>query len=930
MAYREPKDIQDGTWGAILCIDPHGVRFGKNYDLGVGADWGSMDDDERMYDVTPGPHYYLLDTLQIFPGLTDRSGYFVATINDNKMDIDSYTTYTTITEYAYGHSWGVYTTPYYADQADAIADRQAWLSANPSYPNSWYFHTREVSVPVGDSKSITREYDWTLFHPSSEYVFPNDEFWVGVQEGALENGLDNTWAEGSGGRQWLMGGYINVREYIHEGMKIIGNLHGSDYTELWRTQPIGTMDKPRPLEDAEVDLAQLAAIILIDVNDLQPGETGYYDGGWQTHTDTYGWKFTPHPDYFPKFTMCTVNVLQYQNVVTVEDSSQLDYGAARIWDDQHPNGESITINYISGNTVGWSGYLEQEDGYLSSENSAIMMESEFVGKTWTRDIKLQYAFDLMAAMCEQADYEWQIMVVPGGATAADCRQVCFYPRGTGSPTNPPSIRFETNVRSCPQIQTGDTGELVTDLITLNGVEETIPRFTSALSVPEVWDEVQVTARKYGPLSCPLPPNSYTGEVGDPTLVIDDEGYPAVNFQRHKNSSLFFTAMRYYTDPDTGKPRSLFNMNIDLRKWRRLKFKVRHATNSSGGGDEYKIWLCTQPHPQAQASDWYKSAFIYNYTSQVSGRGWNQVEIELPQCDSDGTVIDWKGWTDYSPGAGPAIADVTADPTGIDFMILEANLGVEPTPWYVTTRPLTDSVSAGEYYLKINNPEHYFLYGTGVDLIGGEVVFSYPKPVAYLVSEQVVIDAISIDNDYPDGYNIRLTHPVQQNYISGQSLHLVGGHSISYSQIHFEKNTFVEYAKSSIIPTHLQYPKRYRVSGHTDIELVEEAKNSAEHEAMVLGRSQKYLQITIDGDPRYLPGYLCMAGLDYDRWSDGETDLIFHNVNMMIDQAVFVVDGVDFYITLSLSSLSSRNFESTTEAVRSLLVNDSKTYVRELK
>jgi len=916
VAYREPTHIQEGTWGAILCIDPHGIRDGT-----------IQDEDLNEIRVTPGPYYYLLDTLQIYPGLTDRSGYFVATINDNKMDVDSYTHYGTKTQYRYIHvlGTGVYDTGWYDDRDDALDDRRAWLSANPSYQNAWQYHTREVIIPVGDSKSLQREYDYTLFHPSKQHLLNNDEFWIGVQEGVLANGKPNTWAEGAGGRQWLMGGWISRREWSRDGtLRITGTIHGQDYTHLWRQQPIGTTDRPRSLKDKTCDIAQLAVMILTDVNDLQTGHVRFYDGAWIEYY-LNSWKFTAHPTYFPQHTKCTLDINYYQSGVNVEDPSKLSLGDARIFDDLNPVGETLTINSIAGDFIGFSSAVEQLDGYHTSRNATIMMESEFTGYTWTQDIKLDNAFDLMSTMCEQADYEWQIMLDPSGGSPQDTRKVCFYPRGTAPSPTPPMIRWETNVRSAPNIQTGNTTDLITNLITLNGVKETIPRFTSAFMLPHVWNDLYDMSRKYSMYSLPTPPNAAGGpsKYGDSTLVIDDEGYPAVNFQRQGGTSLFFAPMLYYTDPETNDPAPIFDLNVDLREWRRLKFKFRHATRIGAPLNEYTIWLCTRGHVQTQPQNWWKSAFYYDYSSDVTDSEWTAIDIELPSIDADGVVIDMNGWVAYQPGSGPAIADVTADPTEIDFIILEANCS--ETPGYVGSTPLASNAWTGEFYIEINNPEEYFVHGQAPD---GEVVFSHPKPTAYLGTEYVVIDAIN--GDYPGDNNVRLTHYLSNNKSAGTSLNIVGGKSISYSQLRFEKNTFVQYSKPSILPTHLENPKRYRVSGHTDLELVEEAKNNADHEAMVLGRSQQFLQISIDGDPRYMPGFIAHAGLDYDRWIDGETDLIFHYVDMMIDSAEFVVLNTDFYITLNLSSLESRNFENLQKTVTALLAKESRPNIRELR
>ncbi|MCK4266270.1 MAG: hypothetical protein KAX31_03250, partial [Thermoplasmata archaeon] len=123
--YRTPSKIESGAWGAILCIDPNGLRADQK-----------------------GPIYYLLDGCAIRPGLTDKAGGFVATINDNAPSIDS----------------------------------------------------------GGNQKRI---YDMTLFEADSIYIRDNDEFWIGVQQGVigssgpvLDNsiGRENSWVAGTGGR----------------------------------------------------------------------------------------------------------------------------------------------------------------------------------------------------------------------------------------------------------------------------------------------------------------------------------------------------------------------------------------------------------------------------------------------------------------------------------------------------------------------------------------------------------------------------------------------------------------------------------------------------------------------------------------------------------------------------------------------------------
>jgi hypothetical protein len=849
MAFRDLDDIKDGTWGGILVIDPNGLRASD-----------------------PGPHYYLLDTLSISPGLTDRSGNFIGTLNDNKNDV--------------------------------------------------------------------RVYDLELFHPSNTYILDNDEFWVGVQENsgsALP--LSNTWDPVSGGRQWIMGGWISRRYWARPSRQIIATLEGIDYTSLWRDQPIGTDIRPHPYSESyPVDLAQLVITVLQDVNDLQSSN----------------YEFTAHPTYFPKYANCTTDVLEHQNIVWVDDSSDLSAGEARIWDDK--GSQTVTITSISHPVVYFFSNTGNPDGYLVSRNSKLIMASELTGVTWNREIKTDDAFSVMSIMCEQLDYEWQIMLNPPGASPAARRQVLFYPRGTGAPTNPPMIRFEHNIREAPVIQTGDITDLITEIITLNGENETIPPKTYMWVVPWFWQDVYVMSRRYSVASSPIPPNAVGGysRYGDTTLIFDDDGQVAINFQRSEDG-YFLVSSPYYSDDENGPPHpaSILGLGMDLRKWRRLKFKFRHVTRvEPGSGTYYRILLCTHAHeaawadPNAPVSQYYARAFQYQFGAQVQevlgdsdddtidSSDWTLIDIKLPTVDEEGTITDLNGWVENYPNPAhtPAEAYLTADPLSIDFILFEVNCG-ESEPGYATgggrkhleVEYLTDATSSGEFYIRINKPEEVWGRGKNFpDTVTGETIFSHPNPSAYLgigLQELVRIDAIN--GDYPDAasgskYNVRLTHPIVNNYSAGTPLYLEGGFSWSLSQLRFEKNTFVEYSKS-VVPTHLQNPKRYRVSSFTKAELVEEAKNNAEHELNVLGRSREKLEVLIDGDPRYLPGYLVSTALDGERWSDGYTDLVFHYSALMIDSAQFIVLNTDFYINLNLGILDTRVFEYTPSSVQSLQI-----------
>ena len=199
--YRTPSRIEPAVgdtpaaWGAILCIDPNSLRADQK-----------------------GPIYYLLDTCVVRPGLTDKSGGFTATINDNKTSIDS----------------------------------------------------------AGNQKRV---YDMTLFEADTIYIRDNDEFWIGVQEGVTgssgpvldnESGLENSWSAGVGGRQWLLGGWVGKRHYRYEeNSRITATIEGKDYMDLWKENFFGTSGIPRDYKDDAVDILQVVVDILADFNAAQ-------------------------------------------------------------------------------------------------------------------------------------------------------------------------------------------------------------------------------------------------------------------------------------------------------------------------------------------------------------------------------------------------------------------------------------------------------------------------------------------------------------------------------------------------------------------------------------------------------------------------------------------------------------------------------------
>ncbi|MCW3989202.1 MAG: Ig-like domain-containing protein [Candidatus Bathyarchaeota archaeon] len=189
--WRVPVDIEADTYGGLLCIDPNGLRS-----------------------TNAGPVIFVLDDLNLSPGLTEKSGVMRCLVNDNATD-DTH--------------------------------------------------------PEG-------RVDMELLMEGTIWIQDNDEFWVGVQRGPDPGGNEphGSWdptggGDGEGaGRQWLMGGYISKRYYRYgAGGDITAVIIGKDYMDVWKDQIFGTPSIPRNYTEA-TDLSRIAGDILDDVNTFQP------------------------------------------------------------------------------------------------------------------------------------------------------------------------------------------------------------------------------------------------------------------------------------------------------------------------------------------------------------------------------------------------------------------------------------------------------------------------------------------------------------------------------------------------------------------------------------------------------------------------------------------------------------------------------------
>jgi hypothetical protein len=928
------------SWGGILCIDPNGLR-----------------EDQK------GPIFFLLDTFVMRPGLTDKAGAFTATINDGKTSL----------------------------------------------------------VPLGAGTVRNRRFDRMLFQEGTPFIRDNDEFWMGVQQGPeapnTPQGLSNSWTPTGGGRYWLMGGWVCRRSYERtERGRINAKIEGQCYMDLWKENFFGTPDTPRDYTHG-ADFAQVAADVLSDVNAGQ--ETDY--------------EFRGDASYFPA-SMVRIDVAYGATVVAIEAVGRLTTGSAFIWDDDTPEGETVTITNVDPNllqvTLSGAG-IQNIPGY-SASTGKIMMVADFTGHQINKEFKEEAAFSVMQDGCEQTIWEWQIVPNPTGATAADRRAVMLYARDSGPISDQPYIEFTRNIRHVPSLMMGDTSGLITDVI-ITGEQNMIPPNPMAWIESGLWPDINWVSRRHTMLSVPPPPNSRTGSYSDGLQVMDDEGWPGICFMRTDvGSGQFWIYLSFYTD-ETGNPVA-GNMDIDLRKWRRLRYKFKHNSRADPDtGTVYQIWMHTLKGSgvnrfnnkyeytfgkgdgtpgdaiftgtgldDATSGGQYTDTETSYFTVEIDGigppdtfrwrkgtgawtagvtitgaaqtladgitvnfgavgghtlgdewridvsispqlladvtdndtiedDGWSKIDLLLPEINPDKTVFDLQGWREVG----------SPDPDQIDFISFKINCAEEEPgksgnwdPWSNGTMPpairdkrfvnrvaLQQNVSVGDYYIRIPNPNTYFGWSSAgaPATLSGETVFYNPKPICILGDtvgnshEFVEIDAIN--GEYPSNNNVRLRFPVQNAYTgSNKYLYIIGGWSFSFSQLRFERNVLFE--KESTLPAHLQNPRRYKVVDYSEIEYSSEAEARADQELLQLGIVTQFAKPLIDGDPRQRIGYRVITRFDPERSAAGEPNPIFHDIYMLIDDAQYVVAGVDFYAVYTLGTMSSRGRELNEAVVMS--------------
>lgn len=402
-----------------------------------------------------------------------------------------------------------------------------------------------------------RIYDMTLFEAETVYVRDNDEFWLGVQEGPISD----PWSPGVGGRYWFMGGYITKRYYTYDiRTQIIANIEGKCYMDLWKENFFGTDDIPRNYDDEAVDILQVVMDVLHDMNAAQDSD----------------YEFRSHPDNFPGSHL-TTDVAFGGNTITVVDTTPFQTGNAFIWDSENYTGETIVITVIPSATqltIAAPGIVYSE-GYSIGEGAGIVMSSDLTGIPFLRNFNNNPMFSVMQDFCERAEYEWKIAPYPTGTTSAARRSLEFYPRISAPMAGNPYITYGGNIRQLPSIMVGDTTNLVTNAL-VTGKPITFPEDITTWINSRAWNDKSSRNRYYSIGSSPPPPNAYSQALADSSLILDDEGLAALNVQKD-NEPIFDISLSYYAETSDI---AVATLDMDLRKWRRLKFHFRHATAES--------------------------------------------------------------------------------------------------------------------------------------------------------------------------------------------------------------------------------------------------------------------------------------------------------------------------------------------------------------
>jgi len=512
------------------------------------------------------------------------------------------------------------------------------------------------------------------------------------------------------------------------------------------------------------------------------------------------------------------------------------------------------------------------------------------GVSWVKEFKQEWSSDVMRNGCEQAGWEWQINFR---------KQVMLYQRDAAPLVAQPLIEYDRNIRNAPEIVMGETGELITHVIVTDGEAVTTPSDTDGwCREPKDWPDISNPNMVFSVIDFPAPPNIDRGIFADQSLTFDDQGHPALCFIKD-NAPQFNIAQSFFSDAAGNAEYA--TLNLDLRKWRRIKLRFRHATRNPayeyGGGSYtvgtiYRIFIMTGYNTgyfydfgKGTSNPINQSPQLVNaYTDHdtVTGTGYNEIELLLPEPDINGIVSDanLKGWIRL--GNPLNICNY------LSFSIIQA----EPNPGpYGPTRTLGANITAGDDFIDINGVDQLAGYPPGTTLETPITRKIELIAVQGAVKESLYVQGIN-GSYYPLGKNSMISPQAQNNFAAASTaLYVRVGWTIAFSQLRFERA--LRYEEEALSP--LGPPYRYKFVTKKEMEYLTEAESYAAIELAQEAAAKQWIKIVVDGDPRITIGYRMTIRLD------PYHSKVFQNVPMIIDDLEYNLENqVDFFMELMLA------------------------------
>lgn len=776
-----------------------------------------------------GPIFLLLDNAIVMPGLTDRAGSFTGYLNDNQRRFDD--------DHKYGGEvihWDMY----------LLRDGETYILDADEY---WIGIQRGGELKMFTSSIFSK----TIPTP----VYPHEDLFC---KGIIGNNYNyrDLHAEGWIYESAFIGGYEEFLTYCSN--------HGKDQTfadYFWNKTPdILTSDDPAddPWYEGRGSDGKGIGRKWIMGGYISKR---YYDYGEDTRI-TAIIRGKDYLDLWRDQPFGTPDIPR--NYTTATDLATI---AVDILTD---------INITTG--LGTISPFTQSPSYWPGAGSI----PASTGTEWVKEFKQEWAMDVMRAACEEIGWEWKIN---------HKKEVLFYPRTSAPEPVQPLIQYSRNIKSLPEICLGDTTELITNVIVTDGSSFTLPDDVDKWCLnADDWPDVSNPNLVFSITNFPYPPNTVDYLYSDSTLTFDDEGHPALCFIKN-NINIFDLALAFYKD-SAGNPQ-FAEMQIDIRKWRRIKFRFRHATRDPnyeyGGisyttGSSYRILLKNDLGHGYQYEFGKGTANPLNQSPQlgndltdddtITGQEFNDIDLILPEPDVDGVVsnANLKGWTRIGSYTGSTI-------NYIEFYIDPA----EPDPGPINPLlavGLASNISSGDQYINLSNPERLAGY-----LGGGSVRKEFTPGVEVIMKKGATEETLFINGIngqyYPAGKNTRLDTPAQNSFSTPAAAYVRVGWTIAFSQLRLERA--LRYDEQALSP--LGPPYRYKLVTKKEMEYLSEATSNAALALAQEASPKRYVDLHIDDpDPNIEIGTKVRIFLD-----PGHSK-IFQNIPMIVDDISYDLEN----------------------------------------